>query len=181
MMSSLQKRAHKKRVGDFWDDCTRMTQMILWPETHPTQRLMRFRLVLVLLPNSTSVGESHLSGAFFPGRIANNASQALIDEEMTHYKTIVISHKVFIHFLTPHGQFLLADIISTREGSSETSAPKTLVISFLGQAIYVQFVDVDSWGLRSCWPTTQQPGPFPLLNSIKGQAPADGAPPAAPA
>lgn len=81
----------------------------------------------------------------------------------------------------PHSQIPLADIIPTPAGSSKTSAPKTLVISFLSQAIYVQFVDVDSWGSQSCWPTTQQPGPFPPLNSIKGQAPTDRAPPAAPA
>lgn len=26
------------------------------------------------------------------------------------------------------------------------------------------------YSLRSCWPTTQQPSPFPLLSSIQGQA-----------
>lgn len=117
----------------------------------------------------------------FPGWIGKNASQALVDEYMTQYKVVILPLEVFIHVLTPHSHIPLADIIPTPEGSYKNSAPKTLVISFLSQAIYVQFVDVDSWGSQSCWPTTQQLGPFPPLNSIKGQTPSNRAPPAAPA
>lgn len=97
--------------------------------------------------------------------------------EIMSYKTIICIS--IIHLSMPDRQIPPAHIISSAERSSKTSPPKTSVISFLGQAIYEQFVDVDLEGLRSCWPTTQQPRPFPLFNSIKGQALVDRAPPAA--
>lgn len=102
--------------------------------------------------------------------------------EIISYKTIIPNSHFCdssINLSMPDRQIPPAHIISSAERSSKTSPPKTSVISFLGQAIYEQFVDVDLEGLRSCWPTTQQPRPFPLFNSIKGQALVDRAPPAA--
>lgn len=64
--------------------------------------------------------------ALFPGWIVNNASQALIDEEITHYKTIIISHKVFIQFFDPPqpdpAGFILLDYFNTGGELQDLSA-----------------------------------------------------------
>lgn len=56
--------------------------------------------------------------------------------------------------------FLLVDIISSLERSCKTSLLKTSVISFLGQAIYVQFVDVDFEGCRAAGQPRNSQGHF---------------------
>lgn len=59
-----------------------------------------------------------------------------------------------------YSALMLVDIISLLKRSQKISPLKTLVISFLGQAIYVQFVDVDFEGCRAAGQPRNSQGHF---------------------
>ena len=69
------------------------------------------------------------------------------------------SIRFFILYRT-HRALLPVYIIPLLERSQKTSLLKTLVISFLGQAIYVQFVDVDFEGCRAASQPRNSQGHF---------------------
>lgn len=60
----------------------------------------------------------------------------------------------FFNYMVYAEQALPVYIISLLEGSLKSSSLKTMVVSFLGQAIYVQLVDVDFESCRAA----AQPG-----------------------